>query len=118
MTRRNTRAGGCLLTLCILAGMAGGIAIGNPMRGILIGTGIGVLAAVLLWLADRRSPLDDLPSRPDHPADAVDVVNVAIRPIGIGGVVRLHGDPPPHGMERQPLHHHRIVHPNHVNAVA
>jgi predicted lipid-binding transport protein (Tim44 family) len=54
MTRRNTRAGGCFLTLGILAGLAGGIAIGNPMQGILTGTGIGVLAAVFLWLADRR----------------------------------------------------------------
>lgn len=56
MTRPNTKAGGCFLTLCILAGLGGGIAIGNPMQGILIGTGTGVLAAVLLWLADRRGP--------------------------------------------------------------
>lgn len=55
MTRRNTRAGGCFLTLCILVGLAGGIAIGNPMQGILIGTGLGAVAAVLLWLADRRT---------------------------------------------------------------
>ena len=55
MTPRNTRAGGCFLTLCILVGLAAGIAINNPMQGILAGTGIGVLAAVLLWLADRRS---------------------------------------------------------------
>jgi hypothetical protein len=54
MTRRNSKAGGCFLTLAILAGLAAGIAMGNPMQGILIGTGIGVMAAVLLWLADRR----------------------------------------------------------------
>ncbi len=54
MNARTTKAGGCFLTFCILAGGAGGIAIGNPMKGILIGTGIGILLAVLLWLIDRR----------------------------------------------------------------
>ena len=54
MNARTTKAGGCFLTFCILAGTAGGIAIGNPMKGILIGTGIGVVLAVLLWLVDRR----------------------------------------------------------------
>ena len=54
MTTRNTRAGGCFLTICILAGVAGGIAIGNPMKGVLIGTATGTILAVLLWLADRR----------------------------------------------------------------
>ena len=49
-----TRAGGCFLTLGILGGLAAGVAIGNPMRGVLIGTGVGILAAILLWLADRR----------------------------------------------------------------
>jgi hypothetical protein len=54
MNSSTTRAGGCFLTFCILAGSAGGIAVGNPMKGILIGTGIGVVLAVLLWLIDRR----------------------------------------------------------------
>ena len=51
----NARAGGCFLTLCILAGFPLGLAIGNPMKGILIGTGVGILIAVALWLIDRRS---------------------------------------------------------------
>jgi hypothetical protein len=50
----STRAGGCFLTLCILAGFPLGLAIGNPMKGILIGTGAGVALAVLTWLIDRR----------------------------------------------------------------
>jgi len=54
MQGRSTKAGGCFLTLCIIAGFIVGIARQNPMQGVLIGTGVGVLAAVLLWLADRR----------------------------------------------------------------
>lgn len=54
MQGRATRAGGCFMTLCILAGLAAGIAIDNPMQGILIGTGAGAVIAVLLWLFDRR----------------------------------------------------------------
>lgn len=54
MTTRNTRAGGCFLTLCILAGFPLGLAIGNPMKGVLIGTAAGAALAVLLWLIDRR----------------------------------------------------------------
>ena len=49
------RAGGIFLTIGILAGFAWGIAAGNPMKGILIGTALGALAALLMWLLDRRS---------------------------------------------------------------
>jgi hypothetical protein len=55
MTRRTARAGGCFLSLLILCGFVAGLAIGNPMKGVLIGTAIGVLAAALLWLIDRRA---------------------------------------------------------------
>jgi hypothetical protein len=54
MNTRTTRAGGFFLTICILAGFAGGIATGDPMKGGLIGTATGVLVAVGLWLLDRR----------------------------------------------------------------
>ena len=54
MQGRSTKAGGCFLTLCIIAGFAVGVAKQNPMQGVLIGTGIGIIIAVLLWLADRR----------------------------------------------------------------
>ena len=54
MPHNSTRAGGCFLSLCILAGFVGGLAIANPMKGVLIGTGAGIAIAVILWLVDRR----------------------------------------------------------------
>ena len=51
---RSPRAGGCLLTSAILLGFAGGLATGDAMRGVIIGTAIGVIIAVALWLVDRR----------------------------------------------------------------
>lgn len=52
--RTNTRAGGCLLMICILAGLPVGLAIGDPMKGVLLGTAVGAALAVALWLIDRR----------------------------------------------------------------
>jgi hypothetical protein len=52
--RPTTRAGGCFLTICILAGFPLGLALGDPMKGILIGTGTGIVLAVLTWLVDRQ----------------------------------------------------------------
>jgi hypothetical protein len=49
-----SKAGGCFLTVGILAGFPLGLAIGNPMKGILIGTGAGILLAVATWLIDRQ----------------------------------------------------------------
>jgi hypothetical protein len=49
-----TKAGGCFLTLCILAGFPLGLALHNPMKGILIGTGTGIALAVVTWLIDRK----------------------------------------------------------------
>jgi hypothetical protein len=49
-----TRAGGCFLTICILAGFPLGLAIGDPMKGILIGTGTGSAISAITWLIDRR----------------------------------------------------------------
>ena len=54
MTNRKPLAGGCFLTLCILVGFPLGLATGNVMRGILIGTGVGILIAVSIWLIDSR----------------------------------------------------------------
>lgn len=51
--KRTTRAGGCFLTVAILAGFVWGLAIRNPMQGVLAGTAVGVLAALLTWLVDR-----------------------------------------------------------------
>lgn len=55
MQRPTAKAGGCFLTLCILAGFFVGLAIRNPMKGVLAGSGIGALIAVILWLIDRRN---------------------------------------------------------------
>jgi uncharacterized membrane protein len=54
MSTRTTQAGGIFLTICILAGFALGVRLGNPMKGVLIGTATGAALALLLWLADRR----------------------------------------------------------------
>ena len=51
------RAGGFLLALCILVGAVIGTVKGQPSIGVIAGTGIGVVVAVVLWLKDRmRSP--------------------------------------------------------------
>ena len=54
MERKNARAGGCFLTLFILIGFLGGLAIRNPLKGVLIGTAVGALLALATWLIDRR----------------------------------------------------------------
>ena len=54
MTNRKPLAGGCLLSICLLAGFPIGLAIGTPMKGILIGLGVGIVLAVALWLIDSR----------------------------------------------------------------
>jgi len=54
MQRSTARAGGCFLTICILAGFPLGLAIGNPMKGILIGTAAGICLALITWLIDRN----------------------------------------------------------------
>jgi hypothetical protein len=46
-------AGGSLLMAAILIGAVWGISAGNPMKGILLGTAIGALIAVAVWLLDR-----------------------------------------------------------------
>ena len=50
---QNRRAGGCFLVLAILVGSIWGVAVGNPMKGVLIGTGAGAAIAIAVWLADR-----------------------------------------------------------------
>lgn len=37
----------------ILVGAIWGVAAGNPMKGLLIGTFLGIATAVLIWLVDR-----------------------------------------------------------------
>ena len=47
-------AGGCFLMGTILLGFLGGLAIRDPIKGVLIGTAIGTVIAVAIWLVDRR----------------------------------------------------------------
>jgi hypothetical protein len=54
MHGRSTQAGGCLLALSIIIGLLFGIAMREPARGAVIGTGIGIAIALIVWLVDRR----------------------------------------------------------------
>jgi len=49
-----TRAGGCFLTLFILLGFLYGLSTKNPLRGVLIGLGVGAALAIVTWLIDAR----------------------------------------------------------------
>ena len=50
---RTPKSGGFLLVAAILLGFAGGLATGDAMRGVIIGTAIGIIIAVAVWLVDR-----------------------------------------------------------------
>lgn len=54
MQQRNPMAGGFLLTLFIVVGFGWGIFAGQPLVGALGGTAVGLVAAILVWLIDRR----------------------------------------------------------------
>ena len=54
MQGSGTRAGGCFLTLFIILGFFYGLSIQNPLKGTLIGLGIGIVLAVVTWLIDLR----------------------------------------------------------------
>jgi len=53
MQGSTTRAGGCFLTLFLLLGFVYGLAIQNPLKGVLIGLGIGIVLAIATWLIDK-----------------------------------------------------------------
>ena len=46
-------AGGFFWMAAILIGAVWGVSAGNPMKGILIGTALGALIAIAVWLVDR-----------------------------------------------------------------
>jgi hypothetical protein len=54
MQTKTTHAGGCFLMIAILVGFLGGVSMRDPLAGTLIGTGVGIAIAVLVWLVDRR----------------------------------------------------------------
>lgn len=52
--KKNPTGAGAIVALMILAGTILGGLWGQPSAGLLAGTALGILAAVLLWLRDRR----------------------------------------------------------------
>jgi hypothetical protein len=54
MQGSRAHAGGCFLTVFILLGFVGGLAIRNPLKGTLIGLAIGAALAIIVWLLDLR----------------------------------------------------------------
>lgn len=54
MKPSNSRAGGVFLMLGSLGGFAIGLVVGNAFGGAVLGTGAGVLAALAVWLLDRK----------------------------------------------------------------
>jgi len=53
MDGSRTRAGGCFLALFLLLGFVYGLSIRNPLKGVLMGLGIGIVLAVATWLIDK-----------------------------------------------------------------
>jgi len=47
-------AGGFILCLAVLAGALTGVLLGQPSIGFLIGVGIGLTTAIVIWLLDSR----------------------------------------------------------------
>jgi hypothetical protein len=54
MRASKSLAGGVFVTIGSLGGFAFGIAAGDPLGWTLVGTAAGILAAILVWLIDRR----------------------------------------------------------------
>ena len=52
--RRSPQAGGSILAGAMLVGAIGGVIVGQPSIGFLVGASVGALLAILLWLRDRR----------------------------------------------------------------
>ena len=51
--RPTSLAGGCLIAICVLAGVIWGAYARQPSIGFLIGVGVGLALAILIWLFDR-----------------------------------------------------------------
>ena len=51
---RTPKAGGFFLMAAILIGFIAGLATNDAMRGVVIGTAVGIVIAVAMWLLDRR----------------------------------------------------------------
>lgn len=54
MKRGNMRAGGSLVAIGTIAGTIAGGLLGQPSAGLLVGFGLGVVAALIVWAIDRK----------------------------------------------------------------
>jgi len=54
MKTRTTHAGGFFLVVAIIAGFAWGAMSGVPVDGAVMGTLVGIVLALAVWLIDRR----------------------------------------------------------------
>ncbi len=54
MARPNPHAGGFFLILPIVVGFAWGLATDRAMQGAIVGLGIGLILALIVWAIDRR----------------------------------------------------------------
>ena len=54
MRASKSLAGGVFVTIGSLGGFAFGIAVGDPLGWTVVGTLAGIVAAILVWLVDRR----------------------------------------------------------------
>ena len=52
MQGSRTRAGGCFIAIFLMLGFLYGLSIRNPLKGVLIGLGIGIVIAIAIWLID------------------------------------------------------------------
>jgi hypothetical protein len=51
---RYTQAAGSMLAISIIAGTVAGLIVGQPSIGFLVGTGSGILLAILYFVGERR----------------------------------------------------------------
>jgi UDP-N-acetylmuramyl pentapeptide phosphotransferase/UDP-N-acetylglucosamine-1-phosphate transferase len=54
MANRTPTAGGFFLFVAVTIGLVWGAATGQAMRGVLIGTAVGIALALVTWILDRR----------------------------------------------------------------
>ena len=54
MQPSGSRAGGIFVAIGSLGGFAGGLALGDPVGWTVIGTAVGIVLALLVWVIDRR----------------------------------------------------------------
>src|SRR3546814_3021264 len=73
------------------------------------------------WSSDVCSsdlPLSHAPSRPDHATDHVDERRIDVLPNRIIGVITAYREFALYKSQRHSLHHQRVVHAQHINAIA